>query len=222
MSTCLSLLLLIISGPQVFHSLPVPTLIPAIMSLTVRDPSRTLHTPTPDRHGVGFNVNEAISFIVEALKDPLNPRWCAPSIIACMVVIQPDVVNGDDIDELEALVNRNHQFGTTIIAFLTAKRSLADIESLASRWSECSCSYDNNTMAMLVHQICATMCPMIRIASERRRGKEGKFKTFEAVVRNFARFFENAVRNVKPFSISKGRHPEIWPVTPKDIIPYGG
>jgi len=41
------------------------------------------------------------------------------------------------------------------------------------------------------------------------------------VVEYFVNFFEDAVTKVKPFSVAKGRHPEIWPSTPKDLIPYG-
>jgi hypothetical protein len=170
-------------------------------------------------------VDEAIAFIVEALKDPLNPRWCAPSIVGCMVMIQPDTAEGDDTAKLEALINRNHLFGSTIVAFLTAERSLTAINGLASGWSKCNCSYADfidNLDAMPIHQTLTSMVSEHMTSNSNvKYGKDGKFDVLKGVVRNFARFFESAVGRVKPLSISKGRHPEIWPATPKDIIPYG-
>src|ERR1700735_4135 len=85
------------------------------MSLTVRDQidsGRTLE--------MGLTVDEAVSFIIEALKDPLKPRWCGQSIVTSMIVIQ---------------------FGHNSAESLTAKRTITDIETLASTWSKCECSY---------------------------------------------------------------------------------
>jgi hypothetical protein len=174
---------------------------------------------------MGVAVHEAISFILEALKDPLNPSWCAPSIMACMLVIQPDLPDGDDdIDERKALVNRNHLFGTTIAAFLTIERSISSIEKLASRWSKCSCSHAdiaNHGTAMPIHRIVIVM-GLTFSGDGPRYGRGGMLEPFEAVVRNFGQWLEGAIAKVKPFSIAKGRHPDLWPTTPKDIIPYGG
>src|SRR5882762_6309501 len=64
--------------------------------LTVRDECDPGHTLD-----LGVTVDEAVSFIVEALEDPLNPRWCGPSITACMVVIKMDH------NTAEALINGN-------------------------------------------------------------------------------------------------------------------
>jgi hypothetical protein len=55
------------------------------MSLTIRDQCDPDHS-----FDMGVTVDEAICFIIEALEDPLNPRWCASCIIACMTVIRLD------------------------------------------------------------------------------------------------------------------------------------
>jgi hypothetical protein len=191
------------------------------MSLTVRnqvDPERTLD--------MGVTVDEAVSFIVEALKNPLKPRWCGQSIVACMIVIQ------NDHDSAEFLINKNHLFGASIVAFLTAKRSIADIETLSSTWSNCECSYDavtNHGGAIPVHHLVAAICPILEKFSanpdnrSRGMGRMGRFRDnpLKMVASGFAQFVVDAVRKVKPFSVAKGRHPEIWPPTPKDLIPFG-
>jgi hypothetical protein len=191
------------------------------MGLTVRDqvdPERTLD--------MGVTVDEAVSFIVEALEDPLKPRWCGQSIVACMIVIQLDH------NSAESLINKNHLFGATIVAFLTAKRSIADIETLSSTWSNCECSYEavaNHGGAIPVHHLVAGICPILEKLSadpdnrSRGMGKMGRFgdNALKMVADRFAQFFVDAVSKVKPFSVAKGRHPEIWPPTPKDLIPFG-
>lgn len=174
-----------------------------IMSLIVRETHQS--DPTFD---VGFTVDEAIAFIIEALEDPLNPRWCAASVMVCAFVIH-------DQNAPESLLNANHLFGSTIVAFLTAKRSIADIKTLDSRWSNCSCSYadiTNHGRAMLIHRVVAATAPTFTIE---------KIEPLHKVVDTFALYFEDAVIKMKPFSVAKGRHPEIWPTTPQDLIPYG-
>jgi hypothetical protein len=184
------------------------------MSLILRD----LHNGPL---ALGVTVSKAISFIVEALEDPLNPRWCAPCITACIMVLMPDP-DGDDTDEIGNIISRNHLFCSTIVAFLTAKRSIAAIEKLSSRWSKCSCSHADiidHGLAMPIHQLVARM--HILADGDPRFGKDSKIYTLKTITRNFAQFFEDAVKKVKRSSIAKGRHPEIWPATLKDIIPYG-
>jgi len=180
------------------------------MSLTLPD--------TDNMVELAATVDDAVSFIIEALEDPLNPRWCASSIIASMVVIRLDH------QTTETLINANHVFGSTIAAFLTAKRSTEDIITLASRWSKCNCSDADITQhgdaARNIHVVVAGMAPVIAKYSS--DPKYGEVDHFRRVVENFAQFFEDAVTKVKPFSVAQGRHPEIWPATPKDLIPYGG
>jgi hypothetical protein len=164
--------------------------------------------------------------MVEAFKDPLNPSRCVPSIMACMLVIQPDLPDGhyDDGNEREALINRNHPFATAIIAFLTVKRSVSSIKKLASRWSKCSCAHTDIAAlgpAMRIHQI-ATIMAVTPSGSGPRYGGDGDMGAIETIVRNFTQWFEGTIAKVKPFSIAKGRHPDLWPATPNDIIPYGG
>jgi hypothetical protein len=191
------------------------------MSLTTRDVFDPDHTLD-----MGVTVDEAISFIVEALEDPLNPRWCALCILACTMVIKLDH------NTAESLINKNHPFGSTIVAFLTAKRSAVEIEALASRWSTCSCTSSNvfgNGLSMRVHtsKIVVGMMPVLARFSDPKNHNlaKGRFKdkidVFGTMVEHLAEFFEDAVDKVKPFSLAKGRHPEIWPATPTDLIPYG-
>ena len=186
----------------------------------------SLHDEIDPDHTVdlGITVDEAVSFIVEALEDPLNPRWCGPCIAACMVVIK------FHHDTAETLINRNHLFGSTIVAFLTAKRSIADIEALEARWSVCKCSLDHITGhggAVAVHcVVMATMNPALEVLSADPRNRAvGRFgdrvDVIWSVVDHLARFLADAIVKVKPFSVAKGRHPEIWPNSPKDLIPYG-
>lgn len=171
---------------------------------------------------MGITVDDAVSFIVEALEDPLNPCWCGPCIAACMIVIK------FDHNTAETLINRNHLFGSTIVTFLTAKRSIADIEALETRWSVCKCSPDRVTnRAAVVHDIVVgTMEPAIAVLSgdprNRAVGRFGdKVDVIWSVLDHLARFLADAIIKVKPFSVATGRHPEIWPTTPKDLIPYG-
>jgi hypothetical protein len=188
------------------------------MSLTIRDKYDPDHS-----FDLGVTVDESISFIIETLEDPLNPRWCAACIVACMSVIKYDH------NTAESLINKYHPFGSTIVAFLTAERSVAEIEALASRWSACSCSSSNvfgSGLSMRVHRIVVGMMPVLANLSadpkNRANGKfEDKIDVFGIMVNNLAGFIKDAVGKVKPFSLAKGRHPEIWPATPTDLIPYG-
>jgi hypothetical protein len=166
-------------------------------------------------------ADEAVTFIVEALEDLLNPHWCSPCIAACMVVIK------FDHNTAETLINRNHLFGSAIVGFLTAKRSIADIKALEAHWSVCKCSLDHMTShggALAVHNlVIGTMAPALAILSADPRnhavGRFGdKVDVIWSVLNHLARFLANAILKVKPFSIVKGRHPEIWPTTPKDLI----
>jgi hypothetical protein len=184
--------------------------------------SLTLHDCYDNAPFMGVAVYEAISFIVEALKDPLNPSWCLPSILACILVINPDLPEGqDDGEEREALINRNHPFAAAIVAFITVQRSVSSIKKLANRWSKCNCAYTGisaHDPAMRIHQIVT----MMGINRGRPYGEDGNMDEIETIVRNFSQWIEGAIVKVKPFSIAKGRHPDLWPATPKDIIPYGG
>jgi hypothetical protein len=179
------------------------------MSSRLRDVDDPDHPPA--------TVDDAIPFIIEALEDPLKPRWCASSIIASMVVI--DHAN----HPIETLINANHLFGSTIVAFLTAKRSAKDIRTLVSRWSKCSCSYADITrqdkvekIHVVVDSMAATLPKFIADL------KFGEVRYLQRVVQKFAHYFEAAVTKVKPLSVAQGRHPKIWPASPKDLIPYGG
>jgi hypothetical protein len=193
------------------------------MSLTptirdTHDPEHTLN--------LGVTVDEAVSFIVKALEDPLNPRWCGSCIVACMIVIELDHNTAD------TLINANHLFGSTILAFLTAKRTIATIEALVSSWSKCKCSYgdvtDHGNSAVTIHRLVARLEPVfaqLSVDPELRKRAVSRFGNkvtiLGMVIEHFAQFFVDAASKVKPFTVAKGRHPEIWPVVSKDLIPYG-
>ena len=187
--------------------------------------SLTLRNTLDFGHEIDFVdiADEAISFLVEALDNPLNPRWCGPSLAACTIVIKADDRT------TESLANGNHLFGSTIIAFLTAERSLTDIETLDNHWAICTCSPSDvigHNHADLMHRLFADMSVsfggMMTDPSKRAGGRFGdKLDVLWSVVDQLARFLADIISKVKPSSIAKGRHPEIWPTTPKDLIPYG-
>lgn len=179
--------------------------------------SLTLVNAHHDQTSLGVSVDEAISFMMDALRDPLKPGWCGPCIMACLLVIQPDPV--EDPDRLATLINRNHLLCSTIVAFLTVKRSITAMEKLASCWSKCGCSYADSSIAMSLHKLVVIMTNITSRNPE--YSEDGKADALEVVVRNFARFVQAALDKAKPSSLTKGRHPEIWPTTPTDIIPYG-
>ncbi|KIM77174.1 hypothetical protein PILCRDRAFT_796231 [Piloderma croceum F 1598] len=171
--------------------------IPANMSLTVRDKYDLDHS-----FDIGVTVDESISFIVEALEDPLNPRWCAACIVACMTVIKLDH------NIAESLINKNHTFGSSIVAFLTAERSVAEIEALASRWSTCGCSSSDvfgSGLCMRVHRIVVGIVLVLAKLSadpkHRNRANsrfKDKFDVFGTVVKNIAGFVEDAFYQIGP------------------------
>jgi len=112
---------------------------------------------TPDighELNIGLLANEAITFLVEALENPLRPRQCGPSIAACMMAIKADGRTTGN------LLNGNYLFCSTIIAFLTAKCSLVDIEALDHHWAICRCSSSDvmgHNHAELMHDHFADM-----------------------------------------------------------------
>lgn len=173
---------------------------------------------TPDlrlKFEPGVYTNEAISFLVEALEDPLKPRWCGPSIAASTEVIC------DDDRTTKNLVNGNHLFGSTIIAFLTAKRSLIDLETLNDSWAVCRCSLEDvvgDNCAKSMHHFAAA-ASLVRLITDSSKGRFGD--VLWTVARQLACFLSQIFGDVKPFTIAKGRHVEIWPTVPQDLIPYG-
>jgi hypothetical protein len=142
-----------------------------------------------------------------------------------MIVIEVDNNTAD------TLINANHLFGSTILAFITARRTIATIEALVSTWSKCSCSYADVTghgSAVAIHRLVARLEAVFAQLSvepellKRAVSRFGnKVTILGMVIEHFAQFFVDAASKVKPFSVAKGRHPEIWPVTSKDFIPYG-
>jgi hypothetical protein len=189
--------------------------------MSVRGMQNPLETPD-----LGVTVEEAISFIVEALKDPYNPRWCAPCIVSCILIIRLHH------QSVGGIVKRNHSLCSSVVSFVTAKRSAADIEALDAHWARCECSQIDtrgNNNATAIHAVVSGLETTQRIvASDPNHGQDeaiGRFgneiDVIGAVFHNLVQFLDHALRKAKAFSIAKGRHPEIWPATPKDVIPYG-
>ena len=58
----------------------------------------------------------------------------------------------------------HHIFSSTILAFLTAKRTVTTIEALVFSWSKCKCSYadvtDHGNGAVAVHRLVARLEPV--------------------------------------------------------------
>jgi len=151
----------------------------------MHDPEHTLD--------LGVTVDEAVSFNVKALEDPHNPRWCGSCIVACMTVIEVDHNTAD------TLINANHLFGSTILAFLIAKRTIATIEALVSSRSECKCSYADATdhsSAVAVHRLVARIEPIFAQLSVDHKhpvsGFGNKVTIPRMVIEHFAQFFVDA------------------------------
>lgn len=184
-----------------------------------------MYNPNVQVPDMGVTVAEAVSFIVEAIKDPHKPRWCGPCIMSCFVVIR---IHHED---MEIVVKRNHSLGSAVVAFLTAKRSTADIEALDAHWARCQCSQADirgNNTAMAVHVIVAGLGPTLGVLNSDPANHNraiGRYKDnvdmIGVVIHGLVQFLEDALHHVKPLSLAKGRHPEVWPATPSDLIPYG-
>jgi len=154
-----------------------------------------------------ITVDEAVSFFVHALKDPLNPLSCGPCMVGCMLVIQPDH------DNIETLLKKYHAFWSTAISFLTAKRSAKDIETLDRQWSQCRCTGIDNNVAGRLHLFVHSM-----VSWSVSYGPDGGLGV---LVNSLIMLFTVTVNAVKAISIAKGRHPKMWPVSPRDLIPFG-
>jgi hypothetical protein len=77
-----------------------------------------------------------------------------------------------------------------------------------------------------MHRIYANMeasfAKLITDPSKCAGGRFGdKHDVLWSVVDKFSRFLADIFRKVKPFSVARGHRPEVWPTTPKDLIPYG-
>lgn len=173
----------------------------------------------------GVTVDQGVSFILDALEDPLNPRWCGPSLMGSVIVIQFYHSSTDSLAKL------NHAFGSALVAFFTVKRSTTDMEELDSRWGTCRCSpaaIRANSVAAQLHYLAAGFAPVIaKVVSDRPDDKEvvGRFgdrvDTIGTLVDHLVGFLADSLREVKPMRVAQGRRPDIWPATPKDLTPYG-
>jgi hypothetical protein len=122
-------------------------------------------------------------------------------------VIQPDH------DDIEILLRKYHTFWSTAIAFLTAKRTVDDVEALDRCWSQCKCAYTHDTTAAKLHMVVNSMLEWVTTF--------GRYGGLGLLVDNLVMTFTITVDAVKTVSVAKGRHPELWPASPKDLMPNG-
>lgn len=155
----------------------------------------------------GVTIDDAVTFFVDALQDPWEPRWCGPCLVGCMLVIQPGP------DNVESHLRQYHNFWSTAIAFLTAKRTLPELNALEERWGFCTCgSNTDSVVAAKLHYIAGVFN-----WSKSSGGQGG----LGLLIDHLALMFTVTVESVKTVSIAKGRHPDVWPASPTDLMPYG-
>jgi hypothetical protein len=128
-------------------------------------------------------------------------------MVGCLLVIQPDH------DNIEALLRTYHTFWSTALAFLTVKRVSADVEALDRNWAQCGCLYTHNIMAAKIHSLANSM-----INWTTTRGQHGGLGI---LINHLVLTFTATINAVKTVSVAKGRHPEVWPASPKDLMPHG-
>jgi len=207
---------------------PLPSC--AVTSMS-SNPQRKPEEDTKHRHDdrpiildPGFTLDDALSFVVDALRDPLNPGWCSPSILACMIVMR----NNDSVTDSEtlAMVGRCHAFGSAAVAFLTIKR----IDSL---WAKCRCSptdVANNSVANIMHDMAVSSLGGLLSHSPHRNitqqhslvSRYGNQLDYLAlVVKALNQLLSGAISQVKPMNVARGRLPHMWPTSPNDLIPFG-
>jgi hypothetical protein len=150
----------------------------------------------------GVTVDDAVAFLVHTLKDPCNPLSCGPSAVAAILVIQPDD------DNIEHLLKSYHTLFSTAISFLSADRSLRDMEALERRWGLCRCATMGSDVEAGLHMLAHSLISW--------EGPSG----FRLLIDYFVALFAITVPSVNAVRIAKGRNAKMWPVSPGDLIPY--
>jgi hypothetical protein len=153
----------------------------------------------------GISIDAAVAFFVHALKDPINPLWCGPSVVAAMLVIQPD-------ENIEKLLKSYHAFCSTAISFVTVERSPQDIEALNHRWSQCRCKYSGDNVETRLHHLALSF-----ISLGPPSGPDGGLGI---LVNCLIRLFVTSAEILSAVSVAKGYKSEMWPVSPGVLIPY--
>lgn len=155
----------------------------------------------------GVSVDDALTFFVRSLADPLNPLCCCPSVVASILVIQPDK------DNINNLLKSSHALWSTAISFLTVERSLADIEALGRRWAQCTCTTTGLSVDTQLHLLVHLLAS--------RGFTFGPGGGLSILLKSLVRMFVDAFHSVNVVRVAKGRSPKMWPVSPRDLIPYG-
>lgn len=154
-------------------------------------------------------ADQLVEFYVDALEDPLKPRWCGPSILQCIVTLR-DKIN------LTELMYDHHIFWSTAIKFLTVKRTTEDIQSLDATWSYCRCDLGVNVIATRIHG-------QFRETRSRRARRDHRIAhvklsdTMKHIIWPFAHL--NSMTDSK--KVARGTRPDYWPTSPMDLMPFG-
>jgi hypothetical protein len=153
----------------------------------------------------GISIDAAVAFFVHALKDPINPLWCSASVVAAMLVIQPD-------ENVEKLLKSHHALWSTSISFITVERTPQDIEALNRRWSQCKCNYNGDNIESRLHLLALSF-----ISLGPPSGPDGGLGI---LIHSLLRLFVTSAEVLRAVSVAKGRKSGMWPVSPRDLIPY--
>jgi hypothetical protein len=156
--------------------------------------------------GHGVAVHDAVAFFVQALKDPCNPLSCCPSVVAAFLVIQPNPNN------IEHLLKSYHTLWSTAISFLSADRSLQDMEALEDRWGHCRCKTSAFGVDGRLHTLAESL-----ISWNAPGSPDSAFSVF---INTLVALFATTFNSVNAVRIAKGRNSKMWPVSPGDLIPY--
>lgn len=153
-----------------------------------------------------ISVEDAINVFVDGLKDPFKPRFCGECLVGCLLIIYPSVTGTQDI-------RANHSFWSTAISFLTVDRPPGSIDALDRHLSQCNCRVDSDRIVDMLHLLTRSI---VKFSS-----KLGPSGSLGAIIAQLNNAFAHIMKPVKSFKVAKGRHTEIWPSSPHDLMPHG-
>lgn len=152
-------------------------------------------------------IKDAIDVFVQGLQDPFEPSYCGVCIVGCILAIYPSLMRTQDIPTI------HHSFWSTAISFLTVNRPPGYIEVLALRLSQCTCPTGRGTTIDKLHLLTKSFS----IFNSRR----GVLGSLAIIVVQLNNMFGRLLKQVKPTTVAKGRHTELWPTSPHDLVPHG-
>lgn len=122
-----------------------------------------------------------------------------------MLVIQPD-------ENVENLLKSYHALWSTAISFITIERTPQDIGALNRRWSQCTCNYNGDNIESRLHLLALSF-----ISLGPPSGPDGGLGI---LIHSLLRLFVTSAEVLRAVSVAKGRKSGMWPVSPRDLIPY--